>query len=108
MIITLSPVAGLPGQPETEIVASGDRITVDGLSWDFSALPEGEEIVPQGEHPFLGPVRREGGDIRCMLCCLYSPGTAAPNQPSNPAHWTVSLGDGPVVPAIIRRPETEA
>lgn len=103
MKITMSPVAGPPGQPETEIVVSGDTITVDGIAYDLSAVPEGGEALPEGEHPFLGAITRASGEIVCTVRAIYDPVTAEPFQPTDPAHWALSATDGPVPLPILRK-----
>lgn len=108
MQITISPVAGLPGQPETEIGVSGDTITVDGVAYDLSAVPEGGEATPEGSHPFVGTITRDGGEITCTIRAMYDGATAEPIQPTVPAHWILSLADGATELPIIRRQEAEA
>ena len=107
MKLTLSPMRGLPGQPETEISVSGDVITVDGAPYDLSAVPEGGEATPQGDtHPFTGKITRQGGVIACTVRVLLDD-TAEGIQPDDPALWTIDAIDGPVtIPAL--RKETAA
>ena len=104
MKLTLSPMRGLPGQPETEIADSGDTITVDGTPYDLSAVPEGGEAVPGGEHPFVGTITREDGEIACTVRVALGD-DAAPDQPDSP--WTVTATDGPVAIPAVRKPEPE-
>lgn len=106
MKLTLSPMRGLPGQPETEIAVSGDTITVDGTPYDLSAVPEGGEAVPAGEHPFVGPITRAGGEIVCTVCVALGD-DAEPTQPLDPAIWTMRVADGPVVIPAVRKPMPE-
>jgi len=107
MNITLSPMRGLPGQPETEISVSADTITVDGTPYDLSPVPEGGEATPRGEdHPFVGPVTRQGGVIHCTVLVALGD-TAAGEQPRDPAHWIIDAGDGPVTIPAIRKPQPE-
>jgi len=107
MKITLSPVRGLPGQPETEITVSGDTITVDGIDYDLSSVPEGGEATPQGEdHPFIGKITREGGTVHCGVRVRYDD-TAKRNQPTDPAHWIVDVSSGPVTIPALRKPVKE-
>jgi len=105
MKITLSPVRGLPGQPETEISVSGDTVTVDGTPYDLSAVPEGGEAMPQGDdHPFTGAITRQDGVIHCPVRVLLDD-SAEGHQPADPAHWTVDAGDGPVTIPATRKTE---
>lgn len=107
MKINISPQAGLPGQPETEITVSGDTITVDGTPYDLSAVPEGGEATPQGEeHPFDGVIKREGGEIVCTVRVVLGD-DAANHQPTDPARWAVTVTDGPVaIPAVRKEAAT--
>mgnify|MGYP006306805651 FL=1 len=104
MRITLSPVRGLPGEPETEIAVAGETITVDGTPYDLSAVPEGGEAVPAGEHPFVGSITRQDGEIGCTVRVALGD-DAAPDQPRDPAVWTMSVSEGPVAIPAVRKPE---
>lgn len=108
MQIQLKPIAGLPGEPETEITVSGDMITVDGIDYYLSAVPEGGEATPGGDHPFVGKITRTGGEIACAVLCAYDTATAQPDQPADPAHWTVTVTSGPVAIPVIRKEEETA
>jgi len=107
MQITLSTTRGLPGQPETQISVSGDTITVDGTTYDLSAVPEGGEATPQGDnHPFSGTITRDGGSIHCTVRVMLGD-TAANDQPTDPAHWIINAGDVEVTIPATRKPEPE-
>ncbi|MGD9861695.1 MAG: hypothetical protein AB7S99_00635 [Pseudodonghicola sp.] len=106
MKITLSLFA-MPGHPEAQISIAGDAITVDGVTYDLSSVPEGGEASPDGEHPFVGTITRSDGEIVCTVRCLYDDMTAELHQPADPAHWTVTVASGPVVLPIIRKEEPE-
>ena len=106
MRIMLSPVRGLPGEPETEIAVSGDTITVNGTPYDLSAVPEGGEAKPSGEHPFVGTINRQEGEIVCTVRVRLGD-DAAFDQPTDPAVWTVTVTDGPVAIPVVRNPEPE-
>ena len=103
MQITLSPSRGLPGQPETVLSVAGDGLTVDGTVYDLSAVPEGGLAIPEGTHPFIGPITREGGEIRCTLRVVLGD-DAAPDQPQDPACWTLRVAAGPVAIPTSRIP----
>lgn len=102
MKIALSPIRGLPGESETEIAVSGDTVTVDGTPYDLSAVPEGGEATPQGEHPFAGTITRKGGEIVCTVQARLGD-DAANDQPDSP--WTVTVTDGPVAIPAVRKQE---
>lgn len=100
MQITLSPCRGLPGQPETVLSVAGDTLSVNGVAYDLSSVPEGGLAEPAGDHPFVGAITREGGEIRCTVCVVLGD-DALPDQPIDPGHWTVTVASGPVtIPAI--------
>lgn len=103
MHLTLSPQAGLPGHPETTIHVTGDVITIDGMPYDLSAVPEGGEGHPKGETPFVGPIRRIGGVIHVTLIARLGD-TAAPDQPDSP--WVIPAAYGSVtIPAARKEAE---
>lgn len=107
MIITISPTGAVPGHPETHLFVAGDTITVDGIAYDLSAVPEGGQAMPGGGNPFIGVITRIGGEIICTINCIYDAATADPIQPAPGAHWVVDVSDGPVTLPIIRQ-EAEA
>ena len=100
MKLTMSPQAGLPGVSETIASVAGDVLTVDGTAYDLTAIPEGGEAMPEGVHPFVGAIRREGGEIIASIVWIYGEG-AAVNQPTDPAHYVVTVADGAVPSPII-------
>ena len=107
MHLTISPAAGLPGDPETVADVSGDVLTLDGVAYDLSAVPEGGEAIPGGDdHPFIGSITRTGGEIGATIRWTYGPG-ADRNQPTDPAHWQVSIVDGPVPSPIVKAEAAE-
>jgi hypothetical protein len=106
MHLMLSPMRGLPGQKETAILVSGDTVTVDGVAFDLSPVPEGGLAEPEGEHPFVGLITREGGVIHATVRVMLDD-SAAPHQPSDPAHWILEGAEGPVQLPISRIPEPE-
>lgn len=103
MHITIRAKRSRPGEPETSISVSGDTVTVDGTAYDLSAVPEGGEATPSGEHPFVGTITREAGVIRCTIRVAYDTATAENDQPTDPAHWQVDVTSGPVPDLIQRR-----
>lgn len=106
MYLTLSPVRGLPGQPETTISVTGDVITVDGTPYDLSAVPEGGIATPEGDHPFVGTITRENGTIRAAVRVILGD-DAAFDQPTDPAHWLITDAAGLVAIPATRRPAPE-
>lgn len=108
MQIIIHPIANLPAQPGDTVTVSGDVITVNGAPFDLSAIPEGGEGTAHGGHPFAGVIRRTGGALIVPLALRYDTASAAPDQPTDPAHWTVTLTSGPLPDLVIRIPEPEA
>lgn len=106
MKLTLSPVAGLPGAPETTASVAGDVLTVGGVDYDLAAVPEGGTAAPSGAHPFIGEITRQGGDIHAAIRWTYGD-DADRAQPTDPAHWQVSVAAGPVPSPIVKTPATE-
>ena len=97
MHITLSPCRGLPGAPETVLSVAGDVLTVDGVAYELSGVPEGGLATPEGVHPFVGTITREGGVIACTLRVILGD-TAAPDQPER--LWSVTATAGAIaIPA---------
>lgn len=105
MHLTLTPQAGLPGQPETTIQVRGDVLTVDGTAYDLSDVPKGGEGWPEGDHPFVGPVTRKGGVLAATIVVRLGE-TAASDQPDSP--WVVPDARGKVKIPAARKTETQA
>ncbi len=107
MQLTLLPTRGLPDQAETEIIVSGDTITVDGTAYNLGAVPEGGEATPQGgNHPFVGKITRHDGVIACRVRVVLGD-DANPHQPTDPDHWSLVAHDGPVAIPATRKETTE-
>jgi hypothetical protein len=100
MKITTSPQSGFPSVPETTASVAGDVVTVNGIAYDMSAVPEGGEATPTGEHPFIGTITRTGGEISASIRWEYGHG-AASDQPTDPEHYVISVADGPVPSPIV-------
>lgn len=101
MHLTLSPQAGLPGQPETTIHVAGDVITIDGTACDLSPVPEGGE----GEWPdslFTSPIRRIDGAIHATVLVRLDQ-AAADDQPGSP--WVIPNAAGAVIIPAARKPQ---
>ncbi|MFD1342872.1 hypothetical protein [Litorisediminicola beolgyonensis] len=109
MKILVSPVAALPGTPETTVtVQDTDTLVVDGTLYNLESIPEGGRGIPEGDHPFAGPITRAGGELTVPLRFLYDGSTAEPNQPSDPAAWLHTVAVGPLPDPITRRAEPDA
>jgi hypothetical protein len=104
MYLILTPQIGLPDQTETTLHIAGDAITVDGVVYDLSAVPEGGKGHPEPETPFSGPVTRVEGTIRATVRVVLD-NTAMPNQPDSP--WVIPTASGHIVVPAARKPAAE-
>ena len=102
MKITCICIAGLPDQPGTTASVSGDTLTVDGVAYDLSSVPEGGFAEPEGDHPFVGRIERTGGVLGLSLRWSYDTATANPIQPTDAP--VLSVVAGAVPDPIIRKP----
>lgn len=102
MQITCTCIAGLPGQLETTASVNGDTITVDGVAYDLSAVPEGGFAEPEGDHPFVGQISRIEGELHLSLLWHYDTSTAEAHQPGAAPVLTVT--EGAVPDPITRKP----
>ena len=104
MHLTLSPQAGLPGQPETTIAVSGDTLTVDGTPYDLSPVPEGGE-GEWPDSPITGKITRQNGTLHVTVRVVLGD-DAESNQPTDPAYWAVPDASGDVeIPALRKAKE---
>jgi hypothetical protein len=89
------------GQESIPPAVSGDVITYNGLTFDFSPLIEGAEI--EIGLPFTEPVKRTNGTIEVALQYFYSTATAEPNQSTNPADYIFEVVSGQCPDPIKRK-----
>ena len=106
MHLTLSPQAGLPGQPETTLHVAGDVLTIDGTPYDLSPVPEGGE-GDWPDSPITGPIRRIGGVIHATVLVRLGD-DAADCQSCDPAHWVIPNASGAVTIPAARKPKEGA
>jgi hypothetical protein len=101
MKITIKTIAS-----EYDTVASvvGDVLTVDGVVYDLSSVPEGGEARPSGDHPFSGPITRTDGLLHLALIWCFDAATAEPDQGAEYPVLTVVSGD---VPDPVKRKPVE-
>lgn len=105
MKLTLHMQAGLPGDPETTASVAGDILTVNGVAYDLSPVPEGGEATPEGESPFVGAITRENGEPVAAILWRYDGATADPNQGTELPVATITSGNVP--DPVLRKPEPE-
>ena len=104
MKITVHLSAALPGQPDTTMSVSGDVASVSGVAYDLSGVPEGGSAVPGGDHPFVGTIKRVGGQIEVSVLWSYDPATASPDQGSEHPVFVTTSG---AVPDPVQRLEVQ-
>lgn len=109
--ITVMPVAAIYAPPtppaaseplDDTVVGAGASVFVNGVEFDLSTIPDGGEGVPEGEHPFVGPILRVGDVLRYKLLVRYDARTAAAIQTRT--NWTVTLQDEVMADLFDRRP----
>ncbi|RVE90129.1 hypothetical protein [Sinorhizobium meliloti] len=95
-----------------ELSKSGDILTINGASFDFSALPAGASI-PAGEVPcdwIIGPIERIGGALHLTLILPHgpnpSPAVAFPEPIIDPLDGAIALPADPV-PVVAQVIEEE-
>lgn len=98
MIIDYVPQAGLPGQAPTVAVVRGNTITIDHTAYALAAIPDGGEGIPNGDSPFIGPIRRIAGEIHCTIKWRYDGSTTRPMDPLPTAGVTSGSVPPPVEP----------
>lgn len=97
-----------------EVTKAGEVLTINGVAFDFSALPDGATI-PLGEVPcdwLVGPVERIGGELRLTLILPHganpSQDVAFPAPLVNSPDGLLALPSdpppGPVVEAVEKEP----
>ncbi|MDH4541082.1 MULTISPECIES: hypothetical protein [Sulfitobacter] len=94
-------------QEETTASVSGDVITVDGVEYDLSPVPEGGEAKPDGESPFRGKITRKDGVIHANILWRFDTTTAEPDQGTELPVVQITSGDVPDPIARLPEPEPE-
>ena len=100
MKIILSPVAS---NKTTAVSLSGLVLTIDGVEYDLSIIPEGGQAEASEGSPFIGTVTRESVTIRYE----YDSMRAEPNQSANLDDYTFEIVEGEVPCPIKWKPEPE-
>lgn len=96
MRLTLTPQKGLPMQPDMTIHVDGDVITLDGVAYDLSAVPEGGEGWPEDESPIIAPIRRQNGLLNVQIIARLG----ALAKPVQGGPWVLEVAKGDVhIPA---------
>lgn len=98
MILNLSPVRC---DEALSVARAGDVLTVNGVAFDFSQLPEGAVLPAEAiaSEWFVGPVERIDGELHVTLRLPHgpipSPEQAAPQPISVIADGPVALPQAP-------------
>jgi hypothetical protein len=100
MKIILSPIAS---DTDTIVSVDGLTITVDGIAYDLSVIPEGGDAQPGEGEPFIGTITRE----QVTIIYKYNDATAEPEQSTDWADYTFIDPVGEIPSPIVRKPEPE-
>lgn len=65
MKITLIPQVALPEQNTMQISINNDILTIDGVDYDFSVIPDNS--VVKAEFPAIGEIKRVNGEIEISI-----------------------------------------
>lgn len=95
MRLHIKPQRGLPGNNTPQMSVNGDVLTFDGEAFDLSAVSEGGQATPSGDHPFQGVITRQGGVLSCTVIMPLGDDLPQP-QPINEAGWVLEVTSGPV------------
>ena len=101
MIINLSPQGGR--NDVLEIIKAGDVLTINGIEYDFSVIPDGAELPATAiDCEFIiGTVSRIGGVLNMTMVLPYNtsnnPAVAFPSPIVNPVDGRVPLPTDEVV-----------
>jgi hypothetical protein len=87
------------------VSVSGAVLTVDGVEYDLSAIPDGGQGVPS-DLPFVSGsvIARAGDTLSYSLRLPFDMKTAEPHQPSDPAHWQIIIEDEALPDLVLRKP----
>jgi hypothetical protein len=90
------------------VSVNGEIVTVDGVNFDLSVIPDGGQV--EGESPALGLIKRVGGVIELAVLYHYDNELAEPIQSIVEADYIVDILSGEV-PSPIKwlpvEPEVE-
>ena len=100
MRVILSPVAS---NKTTTVSLSGLVLTIDGVEYGLSIIPEGGQAEASEGSPFIGTVTRESVTIRYE----YDSIRAEPNQSTDWTDYTFEVVQGEVPCPIKWKPEPE-
>lgn len=100
MNIILSPVAS---NKTTTVSISGLTVTVDGVEYDLSIIPEGGQAEASEDSPFIGAVTRDSVTIRYE----YDSSKAEQDQSTDWDDYTFGVVGGEVPCPIKWKPDQE-
>lgn len=99
MLINLSPVAGAK---TTSVSLSGLTLTIDGVTYDLSAIPAGGQAEGASDSPFIGFMTRDA----VTILYEYDSKAAEPYQSTDWADYTFDIAAG-AVPCPIKWKQME-
>lgn len=100
MIVILNP---FPSNKTSKVSVQGLIITVDGVDYDLSVIPEGGQAEPEEDSPFLGIVTREKVNIKYYFDSIR----AEQYQSTDWDDYTFEVTEGEVPCPIKWLPEPE-
>lgn len=98
LTLNLSPVRA---DEETTAALAGTVLTVNGIDYDLSELPDGATA----QHPELGKVTRNGDEYECSIRLGHGPN--APHETRFPEPIVLENHNGPVELPLYDEPEEE-
>jgi hypothetical protein len=99
MKISLKAIAS---SKTTQMSVNGEIVTVDGVEFDLSVIPNGGQV--EGELPALGLIKRVAGVIELTVLYHYDSELAELNQSTNEADYIVEVISGEVPSPIAWLP----
>ena len=103
MKITLSPVAA---NKTTVVYVDGDVITVDGIDYDLSTIPDNSQV--KAELPAINTISRVEGVIEITVQYHYDSVLAEPMQSTDINDYIVDVTSGEVPSPIVLLPIDES
>lgn len=94
MRVILSPVAS---NKTTSVSITGFVITIDGIQYDLSAIPEGGQAEASEDSPFIGILTRDQATVRYE----YESQAAEPNQSTDWGDYTFDTTEGEALYPIV-------
>ncbi|WP_158138640.1 hypothetical protein [Vibrio metschnikovii] len=88
----------------TKVSVNGLIVTIDGVDYDLSIIPNGGQAEAEEGSPFIGVVTRD--EVRIRYC--YDSGQSEPIQSTNWEDYTFEIESGEIPCPIRWLPEPSA